>query len=463
MQTEFPEQEGYSGLFALGFYKNGGGTRRAGVVIVKRTYAIAGGTLMPAAENSLPVFLSDMPDNKVINSDFTGNVDDWTADDLVWVPDGSITPSIQEPESANGRLRIVQNTGSSGRIVQTFEFEDPLGGRRFQLSFNARGLVGGESISNVRLEAEADDGSVATICSLTRNNLPTTWTRVTSDGLTANQTTFPADLTATKMRLVLRGANTTGQTVEYDRVQVEERDQVTVWNSMTMLRYENDIAPVKPFVDIIVPGNATTTGLGVIWRVRVKPYWGDGNPEPAWDNGMIWLARSSLPAGQKAMFGWQPKDDGDSANHRQRDAGTFTDEAADLPPEWPDPAPNRDPLPNNFSNNFYAGQMRLIPTSRQQAPPLDPRARIRVETSDGVSTDTYDFQLIGDTLTASLATYSGSGADDETAWQNTPVTMQLDTLVIEPDLDQCYLIWRGAWDFDSINEEDYRRLTVSAN
>jgi hypothetical protein len=306
----------------------------------------------------------------------------------------------------------------------------------------------------VQLEADADDGSVIAICSLSRNNLPILGTRVTSASQTAAQTSFPADLTATEMRLVLRGPNMIGQVIEYDQVQVEQRANVSVWNAMTTLRYENDLAPIKPFVDIIVLGNTATTGNS--WRVHVTPF--GGAP-------LIWLQRTNPPFNQKAMFGWQPKDDGTGAGHRQSAAGTFSSEATDLPPQWPNPAPGRNPLPADFSNTFYCGQLRSfmpsVSIAQQQPPPLDSRARIRVEIAAGISTN-YEFQLRGDALTAALDTYSGSGEDKEAAWQRTAIPMLLDTLVIEPERNQCYLVWRGAWDFDAFPEGNYRRLAVAA-
>jgi hypothetical protein len=232
---------------------------------------------------------------------------------------------------------------------------------------------------------------------------------------------------------------------------------VTVWNASTTLRYENDLAPTKPFVDIVVLGNTATAGLGTTWRVHVTP--SGGAP-------LIWLQRTNPPLSQKAMFGWQPKDDSDAAGHRQHDAGTFSDDPNDLPPEWPDPAPGRNPLPADFSNSFYCGQLRLfmpsVTIARQQAPPLDSRAHIRVEVASGISTN-YEFQLLGDAPTAALDTYSGSGDDKESAWQRTSIPMLLDTLVIEPERDQCYLVWRGAWDFDAFPSDNYRRLAVAAS
>ena len=43
-----------------------------------------------------------------------------------------------------------------------------------------------------------------------------------------------------------------------------------------------------------------------------------------------------------------------------------------------------------------------------------------------------------------------------------PVAVNLDTLVIEPDEDRCYVVWRGVWQYDEFPEDTYRRLVVEA-
>ncbi|MCP4709351.1 MAG: DUF2169 domain-containing protein, partial [Planctomycetes bacterium] len=55
------------------------------------------------------------------------------------------------------------------------------------------------------------------------------------------------------------------------------------------------------------------------------------------------------------------------------------------------------------------------------------------------------------------------GPDDDTAWIKQSVTMNPDTLVIEPEIDRCWIVWRGVWPFDNHNEDAYRRLKVEAS
>ena len=86
--------------------------------------------------------------------------------------------------------------------------------------------------------------------------------------------------------------------------------------------------------------------------------------------------------------------------------------------------------------------------------------RLKLLPASGVSTN-YEFQLLGDAPAATLDTYSGGGEDTESAWQPTAIPLLLDTLVIEPERDQCYLVWRGAWDFDAFAGDTYRRLAVA--
>ncbi len=57
--------------------------------------------------------------------------------------------------------------------------------------------------------------------------------------------------------------------------------------------------------------------------------------------------------------------------------------------------------------------------------------------------------------------YSGTGPDLPPRWQPHSVTMQRDTVVIIPDEDQCYVVWRGVWPFAAHPDTAYRRLEVT--
>lgn len=226
-------------------------------------------------------------------------------------------------------------------------------------------------------------------------------------------------------------------------VQFEESDNLTE-DDVTALRYEHDLAPCKPEGDVIVLGFAGIEGTNL---VRV--------------NSDIWLQRDVSLNGDgrdKALFGWEPRVDSD----REDLAGSFSEDPDDYPPEWPVTQPGRDPLPGDFQNVFYNGYLR---SAAQAAaipfPHLPADAQISIERGD-TDVDLYGFTLANEVVTARYFYYSGTGLDRENRWQGRDVTVNLDTLVIEPEEDRCYAVWRGVWDFDEHSEDAYRRLVVDA-
>jgi hypothetical protein len=213
------------------------------------------------------------------------------------------------------------------------------------------------------------------------------------------------------------------------------------------LRYESDLAPFKPETDVVVLGFVhPTTNIDLSVDV------------------VVWLRfQSPLVPSAHAMFGWEPR------SSKLRGVGTDGDPLdystikEDYPPVWPVPpdAPNRDPLPPDFPNLHYNGFRR--DTALALSRPfnfLSASAAIRI-VRPGPNND-YHFNLRGDAPTAVLHAYSGTGADDKYHWQQQTIDMHADTLVIEPDIDRCYLVWRGVWDFDAIAEADLRQLVVEA-
>jgi hypothetical protein len=476
----FPSiEEAYAGFFALGFEKAGGETRRAGIAVVKRSYTIAGDQLQPDTANPLPIFAVNVPDNLVILSDFANNIPPgseppiYPDDYKPWVKTDNVTiATVNDSAAREHVLSVRRDAAGTATVMQPIDFEEPLGARRFQLSFWAKGAVGGEQVS-AYLEADTDNG-VERIC---ERSVPLNsgWQRYTTGGLSSSATTWTTDLPATTLRVVFEAGSSTGDTVFYDQIQVEERAIVTVWNSGTTVLYESDLIPTKPHIDVIVLGNTATGINDTTWQVSLKPYWGAGNPEPAWTTSMVHLERS-IPSGsrQKAMFGWHPS----AADERRLQGGTFTNNADHLPPVWepPDVPPAntaRDPLPGDFDNGFYNGQLReptipagddlnTIDTAELITPPLTPLSKIRITVIRNAPHDDEhrEFQLAADSLSAEYAVYSGTGEDTPDHWQVSSLTMTLDTLVVEPDDDRCYAVWRGAWNYDDYPEDAYRRLAV---
>src|SRR5262245_18625322 len=137
METIFPTDKGYAGLFLVGFRKDAGHiTQRTGTVVLKRTYAInpAAGALAPI--EALPIFMQDQPDNLVINSDFETGIVDANGKPLDWQPDGVTLARIADPDDKDNYVLQVRGE-TNGRIIQTLTFDKPLGGRQFTFSFQA--------------------------------------------------------------------------------------------------------------------------------------------------------------------------------------------------------------------------------------------------------------------------------------------------------------------------------------
>lgn len=188
------------------------------------------------------------------------------------------------------------------------------------------------------------------------------------------------------------------------------------------LRFEHDLASFKPEADVVVlgfPGPA-----GAMARVLV--------------GGQEWLART-LGAGERHLFGWASRTESPRLGY----AGTFAGKPA---------------LPADFDNRFFSGYRRDARAT--PAPPsLPPRARIVIEREGAAG---YSFDLRDDVGEAAYCCYTGSGPDREALWRRHGLPMTLDTLVVEPERDRCYLVWRGVWPFAGHAAETYRLLLVQA-
>ncbi|MGK7890130.1 MAG: hypothetical protein AB4042_12415 [Leptolyngbyaceae cyanobacterium] len=437
METVFPTQNGYAGFFLVGYRKDfADRTERVGTAVLKRTYAIdsASGKLSPVA--SMPVFLQDQRDNLVLNSDFEYDLFDNEDNSLNWHPNNVLIERVQDPHDEHHHWLQVRGE-RNGSVTQTLAFEQNLGGRQFTFSFYATAAPVPARLESVQLEA----GDSAVTCTISADMISNTnLTRFWASG------SWPSDLKQKAMRVVLRTASEPATAaIFYDRVQVEERDYVTRWDPATTLRYEHDLAPFKPEADVIVLG---WTDIAGTVRVKVK--------------GKPWLERDIALEGaseswelEKAMFGWEPR----VGTERETEAGPF--------PEEPEAYPLSDPLPSSnnnqpgFSNRFYNGYHRSGAIPAELPFPYLPRmAQIQIERDQGRG---YHLSLLNERVSATYYYYTGMGLDEASQWKSQVVPMNLDTLVVEPTINRCYLVWRGAWPFDRHPEDAYRRLVVTAS
>lgn len=447
METIFPKDKGYKGFFLVGFRKDPESpaiTQRTGTVVLKGTFDIdpVAGVLMPSAD-PLPVFIQDLLDNYVLNSDF--NSSDENDNLYIWQPDQQVTIIPKGPDADDYKNFYVAGA-ANGRVVQTLTFNKPLGGRQFWLSFSAKSAEN----TTARIESVQLESNSHIICACSADLIDE------EERFYANGT-WPFDLQATEMQVVLRMATNSARTVFYKNVQVEERDHLTVWNHNATLRFENDIVAFKPEGDLIVLG---FTGVAGLCRVKV--------------NGVTWMQRniSFNGAREKAMFGWEPRINKEEYTYlRQDKAGKYSDSTDDYPLEWPFTDPVRDPLPGGpgdtrthpFENIFYNGYRRTNADEGIVAYTpfayLPASAHVIIERDSGSN---YSFKLPENTILTNYYYYGGTGPDKENCWKSKSVSMNLDTLVVEPEKNRCYILWRGVWPFDEHSEGNYRRLEVKS-
>ena len=114
METKWPADKGFEGMFLVGFRKAPGEpsrTERVGYAVVKRTYDLDSSGALRPSDSPLPVFIKEEPENLVPNSDFGVAEKDftnsgtsihpalWTARNLV--AQRARTPSETEVERAS--------------------------------------------------------------------------------------------------------------------------------------------------------------------------------------------------------------------------------------------------------------------------------------------------------------------------------------------------------------------------
>ncbi|MDX5297809.1 MAG: DUF2169 domain-containing protein [Gammaproteobacteria bacterium] len=203
---------------------------------------------------------------------------------------------------------------------------------------------------------------------------------------------------------------------------------------------EGDLVPFKPQADLIVRG-AYSTGQHCAVDI----------------NGVRRLQRTDALRDLN-MFGWAPKVQGG----RRTDGGTWSDNPAHYPPQWPPSAPVFSPLPADFSNRFYNGHSRqyqmggFLPLNQWQ-----PGTQIDIRRDLAGAPQVHSFTLGNDALRARLYHYCGHGPDDEHHWCGNDLPLVCDTLIVEPAQNRAQRIWRGHFDLATRPLDTYRRLTVS--
>ncbi len=459
------EKQGFADMLFVGFCKDPhppGKTQRVGTVILKRSYSIdaLSGVLTPL-NDPVPIFIRDRRDNFVRNGDFEIPFEDLLRSDgsyaeQAWIEDRTTAELIDLEDSyPNGEPKKavrLSGTDPNGRLTQTISFNEPLGGRCFQFSFYIRTDTSKAKLDKIYIRGKSDSEEYFVREDITPEDEDGDldelgFKRISTGGW------FPAGLETKELTIVLPIATdpTSGAAVTtyYNMVQLEERDYVSEWDSDYVLRSESDLVPYKPQSDIIVSGFARDSGT---YRVVVQE---DGYTQT--------VLERECRADEKALFGWEPRATVDTVNSEVRllyrghsQEITFS---RDGPPEWPAATPEKDPLPDGFDNAFFNGYLRVGDAPAYLS--SDARISIMRKDSTGNYSVIYAFSLAGERFDAAYYVLAGPDArDSEAFWQRYALEMNLDTLVVEPDNDTCYAVWRGVWDFDRHADGDYRKIEI---
>ena len=423
MNTVFPEELGLNGMFIIGYKKQGLVNVQTGTVIVKRGYRIESvSNMLIPVEDRYPVFVKDSPFNVVQNGSFENPANGPPAN---WEGDDGIT--IQTDTSGTVPFISVRGPAGGGKIIQTITCDEPLGGKPFVFSFWVRSSNSSAHIENIRLESNG-----SRICSMTVDP-GGNFQRYSGQGV------WPTGLESTEMDVVLMTTDIGGISIDYAGIQVEEGTYLTRWNPESVLKYEHDLASHKVDADIIIHGFSDKTGThsvkvnGETWFSTTLPRSDPGNP---------FITMSG--ARPKSFLGWEQR----LTDPRKAEGGDFE--------VWADD-PAEPPLPADFMNIYYNGYLRdaRVVSSKNQY--LPPGAHITVERP---LVSAYSITLPEDVYNGSYFYTRPSQPDDKDHWGKTPFSLHADTLVIEPEKQACYIVWRGHWHFTDHPEDSYRLLEV---
>ena len=220
---------------------------------------------------------------------------------------------------------------------------------------------------------------------------------------------FSAAVTATSLSVRLPTSDSDGETIAYAEVVVSAID------------YESDIVAYKPEADLIVIADSEPLPISIAV------------------NGTVRMSQEAAVPRTLTGLGWE---------------GRF-DTPRELSVDW---EAATQPLPDGFENVYFNGYRR---NQRQGgAVPYPQPGDVIVVAREGG--DSYSFSLPPERPVIEHAWYTGSGVDDPCLWKRRRVSMNLDTLVVEPDRDHVYAVWRAVWPQD-IDPDGTGRIALDGN
>ncbi|WP_350282058.1 hypothetical protein [Nitrosomonas sp.] len=230
----------------------------------------------------------------------------------------------------------------------------------------------------------------------------------------------------------------------HDPVGIRVTDaQVTVshdGDSYRITDFESDMAPYKPCVDMVVRRHYSN---GDSCQLHVMPPGGAAQ---------LWFSRTGdvpeyeeleIPDldARRHMFGWEQR-----ALKPRRLQSIDNDENP----------PANAPV---FDNRFFNGYRRNFAQGGYPASNLAAGSTIRITRS---GSSTVELRLGREKLHAHVFVAEGSNPDRKRFWCRRAIPdMRVDTVVLSPQSNEAYLVWRGVWDYGLFPRDRYRELEVS--
>ncbi|MGH6897102.1 MAG: DUF2169 domain-containing protein [Geminicoccaceae bacterium] len=403
---DFQPHPVFPSLWLIGPRAAAGGPETVLTVICKGSFAAADPSAAPLAEQEA-IRVTDEPLDQVANGDFA-EVEEGVA--VGWSGDADIAVE----EGGDDFPHVLEIRGS-GTVRQRLRFDAPLGGRRFTLRY-ARNHA-----TVPQVEVVAASGTGLSISATNVEAMTDGFELVTLTG------TWSATVTDAEADLILHGGGD-GMTVRYDLVSLVEGGADKPHGN---LRHEHDLAPTKPFADLVVlgpPAPPTGTAGDVEWDEEVTL--GGRTISEQFDD-------ADGDRTEPITFGWIARTD-----------GPRLERAGDL--EGFDPATKL--LPDEFDDAFHNGG---LPAAGPWFEPPAPGAAIVVATQ--TVTDRDEVRLHLPTMFP-RATLTRLDACDCPVDEDLP--LRADTIVHDKTSGRFTVVWRGARPLDPARLARFLRLRL---
>lgn len=401
--------------------------KQVGTVIVKGTFQNIKQPKVASAEKQVAIFVKDHPYNAVRNSDFEreGSIEPWQ----VFGAEAKLAANWGVGAEDNPTALWIKSDGGADIVQQTLSFDEPLGGRTFVLSFYAQAKTE-VTIDGFSLQIKGADQQICRMSAVVPQLPPLDPPVMNYQRFVSQPETWPAAESSTEMEVVLPGSADPDNPVYFDRVQVEETALATRWNENSVYRYEHDLAPFKPYADIIVLQPVTPASSQPEWTVFLELDTGQSVKKNYDDTA--WLDSGDPAPTVKNLFGWEGRGDFDSPRKERagKNLGSFN--------------PDERVMPEEFQNEFFNGY-GWDEDENKSPVRLAHLADNTVLTisSDPTSFTSFQVRLPAARPTAIRQINRRNGNTDER-----PLPLKLDTIIIEPQLDRYQVIWRGMWEWD---------------